>query len=747
MENLIITVSGMTCAACAKNVERILKKIDGVENPSVNYGAEKVTVSYDEDKVSFETLNTAVKRGGYELHLPVPDEAARTEERKAEELKALWKRFYLSMWFALPLTIFSMIPMFLHEFNIAIPRQIDPMAFPAFNMNVQMILTIPVMIINWKIFRDGFRSLFLGHPNMDSLIAKGTTVAFLYSFYLTIQNNFFGGNYMPYYEVTTIIITLIVLGKYLEAKTRGKTSEAIKKLMGLAPKTATILKNNEQIEIPIEDVKEGDIVVVKPGERMPVDGIIVFGETSVDESMITGESMPVTKKIGDNIIGASINKNGFIHYKTTKVGKNTVLSQIINMVEQAQATKAPIARLADLVSGYFTHAVIIIALISGLAWIIAGAEIGFAIRILIAVLVIACPCALGLATPTAIMVGTGKGAESGILIKSAEALEISHKLNTIVLDKTGTITEGKPNVTDIVTKENFSKDEILRLVASSEKQSEHPLGEAIVNYAEEKNLKLSKPTTFKSITGQGIYVDIEELQIFVGNKKLMEENNINIEEYLQNANELSGQGKTPMYVAINGKMEGIVAVADTIKPTSKKAIKKLKDMGLEVIMITGDNERTAKAVANEVGIDKIFAEVLPGDKATNISKLQAEGKKVAMVGDGINDAVALVKSDVGIAIGQGTDIAMESANIVLMRGDLNGVYSAIYLSKKTIRNIKQNLFWAFGYNVLGIPIAMGVLYIFGGPLMNPMHGAWAMSFSSISVLLNVLRLKSLKLQS
>ena len=745
MENMIVAISGMSCAACAKNAERVLGRLDGVNLGAVNFGTEKVQLEFDPAKIEFSAIAAAIAKAGYTLHPPAKDEAAATAARKADELADIWRRFKISAVFTIPLTIFSMIPMFLHEAGIHMPYYLNPMNFPAFNLIAQMLMTLPVMLVNHRIYRDGFRSLFMGHPNMDALIAKGTVVAFGYSFWLTIENTFMGADHMPFYEVAAVILTLIVLGKYLEAKTKGKTSEAIKKLMGLAPKTARILRDEAEIEIPIEQVAIGDIIIVRPGEKMPTDGVIVHGQTAVDESMLTGESMPVNKAIGDPIIGASINKNGAIRYRATKVGEDTVLAQIIRLVEGAQATKAPIARLADVVSGYFVHIVIGIALLTGIGWIIAGAEISFALIMLISVLVIACPCALGLATPTAIMVGTGKGAEHGILIKSGEALEVLHKIKVVVLDKTGTITQGKPHVTDIVMHNDGDADALLRISAAAEKQSEHPLGEAIVNAGLEKFGYLPDVDKFMSITGQGISAEIDGKILLIGNRKLMEENGIDISGLMEAADNLAGDGKTPMFTAIDGIAAGIIAVADIIKPDSAAAINKLRNMGIETIMLTGDNSRTAAAVARQAGIDAVFAEVLPGDKAEHIRKTQQSGKKTAMVGDGINDAIALAAADIGIAIGQGTDIAMESAQIVLMRGDLSGIAAAIHLSRRTIRNIKQNLFWAFAYNVIGIPIAMGILYIFGGPLLSPMIAALAMVFSSISVLGNVLRLKRLKL--
>ncbi|MDF2521298.1 MAG: copper-translocating P-type ATPase, partial [Clostridia bacterium] len=547
-----------------------------------------------------------------------------------------------------------------------------------------------------------------------------------------------------YFETAGVIITLILLGKSLEAVSKGRTSEAIKKLMGLAPKTAIVIQEGKEIEIPIEEVEGGDIILVKPGEKIPVDGEVVEGHTSIDESMLTGESMPVEKKAGDKVFGASINKNGSIKFKATKVGSDTALAQIIKLVEDAQGSKAPIAQMADTVSGYFVPTVFVIAVLAAIVWLAAGQNAVFALKVFIAVLVIACPCALGLATPTAIMVGTGKGAENGVLIKGGEALETAHKINTIVFDKTGTITEGRPEVTDIVTTAIVDEITLLQLAASAEKGSEHPLGEAIVRGGEKQGLEIKKLDSFNAIPGHGIEVVIDGKNMLLGNRKLMVDREIALTQLEAQSDKLASEGKTPMYITIDNQLAGIIAVADIVKESSAKAIKKLHEMGIEVAMITGDNRRTAEAIAKQVGIDRVLAEVLPQDKASEVKKLQQEGKKVAMVGDGINDAPALAQADIGIAIGSGTDVAMESADIVLMRSDLMDVPTAIQLSKSTIRNIKQNLFWAFGYNVAGIPIAAGVLYAFGGPLLNPVFAAAAMSLSSVSVLTNALRLKRFK---
>nr|WP_330389984.1 copper-translocating P-type ATPase [Tepidibacter formicigenes] len=632
-----------------------------------------------------------------------------------------------------------------HMLGLPLPKIIEPMDNPLNFALVQIILTIPIIIAGYKFYTVGFKALFKGSPNMDSLIAVGTSAAIIYGIYAIYQ--IINGNmeYSKdlYFETAGVIIALILLGKYLEAVSKGKTSEAIKKLVGMQPKTATVIQENKEIVISIEEVEVGDILLVKPGEKIPVDGVVVEGHSSVDESMLTGESIPVEKKIGDNVVGASINKNGVIKFKATKVGKDTALSQIVRLVEEAQGSKAPIAKLADIISGYFVPIVMAIALISGVAWYISGQSVVFSLTMFISVLVIACPCALGLATPTAIMVGTGKGAEYGVLIKSGVALETAHKIETIVFDKTGTITEGKPKVTNIITLGNFTEEELLQLAASAEKGSEHPLGEAIVRGAEEKNISLLNLDKFYAIPGHGIEVEIENKKIYLGNEKLMKDKNIQM-TLKDESDKLANEGKTPMYMAINNKLEGIIAVADVVKESSKKAIDMLHEMGIEVAMITGDNKKTASAIAKQVGIDVVLAEILPEDKANEVKKLQEKNKVVAMVGDGINDAPALAQADVGIAIGSGTDVAMESADIVLMKSDLVDVVTAIKLSRSTIRNIRQNLFWAFAYNTAGIPLAAGIFYALGGPKLNPMFAAGAMALSSVSVVTNALRLRKFK---
>ena len=739
MRDYTFKVEGMSCSACANRVERITKKIDGVESANVNFATEKLMVRVDAEKVRYSDIKLAVDKAGFKL-IKEEDQIKEVSKKK-DESKILLNRFIFSLIFTVPLLIISMG----HMVGMPLPSIIDPMKNPLNFALVQLVLTIPVMVAGYKFYKIGYKNLFKLSPNMDSLIAIGTSAAVAYGLF-AIYKILNGETHYAmhlYFESAVVILTLITLGKYLEAVSKGKTSEAIKKLMGLAPKTATIIKNGKEVSIPIEEVIVGDIILVKPGEKLPVDGEIIEGSTSIDESMLTGESIPVEKNIGSTVIGASINKAGFIKYKATKVGKDTALAQIVKLVEEAQGTKAPIAKMADIIAAYFVPTVMALAIIAAVGWLIAGESTVFALTIFISVLVIACPCALGLATPTAIMVGTGKGAENGVLIKGGEALETTYKIDTIVFDKTGTITEGKPKVTDIICN-GIKEEEVLVLAASAEKGSEHPLGEAIVREAEDRSLEFKSLEHFKAVPGHGIEVTIEGKDILLGNKKLMIENNINIESLHVESDRLATEGKTPMYIAINNKLSGIIAVADTVKENSKAAIEELKKMNVNVAMITGDNKKTAEAIAKSVGIDIVLAEVLPEDKANEVKKLQKQNRKVAMVGDGINDAPALVQADVGIAIGSGTDVAIESADIVLMKSDLKDVVTAIRLSKATIKNIKENLFWAFGYNVLGIPVAMGVLHIFGGLLLNPMIAAAAMSFSSVSVLLNALRLKKFK---
>lgn len=733
-----LKVEGMTCSACANRVEKVTKKLEGVESSNVNFATEKLTICVDEDITNYTQIKNTVEKAGYKLK---KEETIIKNKKENSQAKVLLKRFIISVILTVPLLFISMG----HMVGMHLPSIIDPMTNPLNFALIQVALTIPVMLVGYKFYKIGIKNLLKLSPNMDSLISIGTLAAFLYGIFAITKINQGNSEYAMhlYFESAAVILTLITLGKYLEAVSKGKTSQAIKALINLAPKKASVIRNGSEIIIPVEDVIVGDIILVKPGEKLPVDGEVIEGITSIDESMLTGESIPVEKSIGSVVIGASINKTGFIKYRATKVGKDTALSQIVKLVEEAQGSKAPIAKLADIIASYFVPIVIGLAIISGIAWLIAGESNIFALTIFISVLVIACPCALGLATPTAIMVGTGKGAENGVLIKGGEALETTYKLNTIVFDKTGTITEGKPKVTDIVVR-NITENEILILAASAEKRSEHPLGEAIVMESENRNLKLKGISEFKAIPGHGIEVLIDEKHIFLGNKKLMIEKNVDISSLEAQSERLSNDGKTPMYISIDFELKGIIAVADTVKENSKKAIDTLHSMGIKVAMITGDNKNTANAIAKQVGIDIVLAEVLPEDKANEVYKLQKDGDKVGMVGDGINDAPALAKADIGIAIGSGTDVAIECADIVLMKSDLMDVTTAIKLSKATIRNIKENLAWAFGYNILGIPVAMGILHIFGGPLLNPMIAAGAMSFSSVSVLLNALRLRNFK---
>lgn len=738
---ITIPIGGMSCASCSQRVQNVLSELDGVLNASVNLATEKATIVYDTSAVRISQIKSAIIKAGY---TPLESEnktiVDNDKSRKEKEIKRLWRKFIFSACFAIPLLYLAMGPML----SMPVPSFLNPMDYPLRYAITQIALVIPIIIAGNKFYTVGFKAILHRAPNMDSLVAMGTSAAVIYSLISTFL--IFSGNNSAvdnlYFESAGMIITLILLGKSLESVSKGKTSEAIKKLMNLAPKTAIVITNDGEVVIPVDEVDVGDIISVKPGEKIPVDGEIIKGYTSIDESMLTGESIPVKKEVGDSVYSATINGNGSIRFKATKVGSETTIAQIIKLVEDAQGSKAPIAQMADIVSGYFVPIVFGIAVLSALAWLISGQTLAFSLKIFISVLVIACPCALGLATPTAIMVGTGKGAENGILIKSGVALETAHKVNTIVFDKTGTITEGNPEVTDIITISDITKEKLLQLAASAEKNSEHPLGEAIVETANKQKLKLLPINSFNAIAGQGIECEIDGANILLGNKALMTEKNISVKTFESKSDMLANQGKTPMYIAINGKLSGIIAVADVIKPSSKRAIEILHKMGIQVAMITGDNKKTAQAIAKQVGIDKVLAEVLPQDKANEIKKLQQAEHIVSMVGDGINDAPALAQADIGIAIGSGTDIAIESADIVLVRSDLMDVSTAIKLSKRTIRNIKQNLFWAFGYNVLGIPIAAGVLYLFGGPVLNPIFAAAAMSLSSVSVLTNALRLKS-----
>jgi Cu+-exporting ATPase len=729
MKKLTIPISGMHCASCAQNIEKTLKKLNGVSNANVNFATEKAIVEFDENIINENEINNAIEQLGYKVIKEFHHEEGlidKEKEAREKEIKNLKILFTISLIFSIPILILS----FPELFNITIPYQ---------NI-ILLILTTPVQfIVGYRFYKSAFFAFKAKTANMDTLIAVGTSAAYFYST-LAALTPFFG-NY-TYFDTSAIIITFIILGKLLEAITKGRASDAIKKLIGLQPKTATVIRKGKEMQVSIKDVLVGDIIIVKPGQKIPVDGIVIDGLSSVDESMISGESIPVEKKKGDEVIGGTINKHGSFKFKAIKIGKDMVLSQIIKLVEEAQGSKAPIQRLADKVSSYFVPTVIVIAILSFLFWyLIFRQSFVFSLNIFIAVLIIACPCALGLATPTAIMVGTGKGAENEILIKNAEALENAHKLTTIVFDKTGTLTKGKPEVTDILPLNKLDKKEILKYAAISEKGSEHPLAEAIINEAKEKKMKIPDASFFKAILGYGILAKYDKKTILFGNRNLMKKYKIRTDYLEEKIMHLENEGKTVMILALNGKVIGLIAVADTLKEFSKKAIQKLHKMDKEVIMITGDNKRTADAIAKQLGIDYALAEVLPEDKEREIEKLQKKGKIVAMVGDGINDAPALAKADIGIALGAGTDVALETGQIVLIKNDLRDVVTAIDLSNYTIKKIKQNLFWAFFYNSIGIPIAAGLLYPFTGFLLNPMIAGAAMAFSSVSVVSNSLLMK------
>ncbi len=725
-------ISGMTCAACASRVERFVKKLDGVTDASVNFAAETLTVEYE--KATPKEIEAAVVKAGYAF-------ADKNSKQKMSHERVMLIRLILSMLFAVPLLVICMG----HMVGMPLPEIIDPHHNAMNYALVQLALTIPVMVIGWKFYYDGFRNLFHLSPNMDSLIALGSGAAFVYSMIMMYGITQGAADAHLYFESCATILALITMGKYLEARSRGKTDESVKKLMNLAPKTAFVMRGEKELEVALSQVKVGDIVVSRSGESFAVDGEIIDGSAVVDESMLTGESVPVEKKVGDKVVGATLNKNGFVKYRSEKVGDDTALARIIKFVEEAQGSKAPIARLADVIASYFVPAVLALAVIACAGWAIAGKDAEFCVTILISVLVIACPCALGLATPTAIMVGTGKGAENGILIKGGQPLEQACRITTVVFDKTGTLTAGKPSLTDIVPYK-IEESEFIRLIASGESASGHPLSEAILDYAQKIGAELSEAVDYADIDGRGISVTVEGKKLLIGNLRLMKEQNIGVPmKLVVESGKLADSGKTPMYASADGVFIGMIAAADTVNKESLEAVEQLKQMGIKTVMLTGDNERTAKNVADELGIDTCIAEVLPEEKAMHIRKLQEAGEVVAMAGDGINDAVALAQADVGIAVGQGTDVAIECADIVLIKDDLRDVCKAIRLSKATIRNIKQNLVWAFGYNVLGIPVAMGLLYIFGGPLLNPMIGAAAMSLSSVSVVSNALRLKNVKI--
>lgn len=746
MKTEVYMISGMTCASCSSAVERVTRKMPGVEHSEVNLATNKLTITYDEATVTPEMIISKVDRAGFgaEQFVEKPrEEIEKQEEEKEEALHVMKRRLVISIVLAVPLLYLSMGHML--PFPLPLPGFLDMHESPMNFALAQLILTTLVLICGRKFYIVGFKTLFKGHPNMDSLVAIGTGSAYVYSIVNTIlipKGHMYVENL--YFESAAVVVTLVMLGKYMESRSKGKTSEAIQKLMQLAPDTAILLKDGQESEVQVELIKKGDIIVVRPGSRLPLDGRVVKGGSSVDESMLTGESIPVEKQPGDEVIGGSVNYNGAMQIEVTHVGEDTTLSKIIRLMEDAQGRKAPISKLADRVAGYFVPAVILIAVIAAAGWALAGHDLSFVLTTFVSVLVIACPCALGLATPTAIMVGTGVGANNGVLIKSGEALEITHKIDAVVLDKTGTVTEGKPRVIEIIP-QGLTEQELLSVAAACENTSEHPLGRAIVEEARERKISFPEPEEFESLTGKGIRAKLQGKEIYIGNDRMMEELSVSTSGMDSLAEKIAEKGQTPMFVVIDKTLAGIISVADTVKPTSAEAIDQIKKLGVEVHMLTGDNRRTADYIGKQVHVDKVIAEVLPGDKASVVNELQKQGKRVMMVGDGINDAPALAQADIGAAIGSGSDIAMESSDIVLMKSDLRDVYKAIKLSKATIRNIKENLFWAFCFNTCGIPVAAGVLYIFGGPLLNPMIAGLAMSFSSVFVVSNALRLKRVKL--
>ncbi|MGO4886564.1 heavy metal translocating P-type ATPase [Anaerobacillus sp. MEB173] len=740
---LLFSVKGMTCSSCVNRVEKAISKVIGVGSVNVNLAANQAQVESVEIGFDPAEVIKAVEKLGYEASLIEEDQENVSDQDENEQETIKLKKDFTYGAVVTLIVLFGSIPHMMEGWGPWVPKF---MSNPLF----LLLLTSYVQLVpGWRFYRNSYKVLKNKSADMNVLVAMGTTSAWVYSGAMTLFPTTLtqmGFPYQLYYDVTTVITTLILLGRYFEAKAKGKTSTAIKKLMSLQAKTARVIRDGKELDVTVDQVQIDDETIVRPGERIPVDGVVIKGKSAIDESMLTGESIPVEKTVGDEVIGATINKSGSFTFRATKVGKETALAQIIRMVNEAQGSKAPIQRIVDLISAYFVPAVVVVAFISFIVWYFVGPEpsLIFALTTFIAVLIIACPCALGLATPTAIMVGTEKGAENGVLIKDATSLELAHKTNTVVLDKTGTITEGKPKLTDLLTTGIVSEEELLRIVASVETASEHPLGEAIVQAAKEKDLKLDEVTFFEAIVGHGLVSQIDNMEVLVGNAKLMEKYNIQFEDYLEKSEQIADQGKTPMYVAINGQFAGIIAVADTLKKNTVQAVQSLKAMGIEVIMLTGDHKRTAHAIAKEAGIDHYIAEVLPEHKAEEVEKLQGKGKVVAMVGDGINDAPALAQADLGIALGTGTDVAMETANITLMRGDIIGVVTALRLSKATMRMIWQNLGWAFGYNVVLIPVAAGLLYPLFGILMNPMLAGAAMAFSSVSVILNTLRLRRFK---
>lgn len=748
MENLTLKLRGMSCASCASNIEDAIQAVPGVSDCNVNFGAEQATINYDPQKTNLEKIQDAVEAAGYsayslqEQEMVTGEDDAEKAERMAESRDLLIKVVVGSV-----ISVILIVGTLPHMTGLNLPW------IPAWLSNqwFQLALTAPVQFwCGYSFYINTWKALKRHAATMDTLIALGTSAAYFYSVFATLFPNFFvNQGLMPevYYETAAVVITLILLGRLLENRARGQTSEAIRKLIGLQARDARVIRNGEEVDVPIQEVQLGDIILVRPGEKIPVDGEVISGTSTVDEAMVTGESLPVKKQPGDEVIGATINKTGSFKFQATRVGKDTFLSQIVKLVQQAQGSKAPIQRLADQVTGWFVPAVMAVAIATFVIWFNVMGNITLALVTTVGVLIIACPCALGLATPTSVMVGTGKGAENGILIKGAESLELAHKIQTIVLDKTGTLTQGKPTVTDFVTVNgtaNRNELKLLRLAATVERNSEHPLAEAVVRYAQSQQVPLADPQNFEAIAGSGVQGVVSNRLVQIGTQRWMEELNINTHTLQERKATLEAAGKTAIWIAVDGQMQGIMGIADALKPSSPAAVKALRKLGLEVVMLTGDNRRTAEAIAREVGIERVVAEVRPDQKATQVQALQAEGKVVAMVGDGINDAPALAQADVGIAIGTGTDVAIAASDITLISGDLQGIVTAIQLSRATIRNIRENLFFAFIYNVAGIPIAAGILYPIFGWLLNPIVAGGAMAFSSVSVVTNALRLRNFK---
>ncbi len=732
MQKVTLPIGGMHCAACASGLEYVLGDIEGVQSAQVNFASEKATVSYDDGRVDMAILRRAVEEAGFF----VDDEADRRQAREREARRQK-KRLIACAALTIPLFCLSMGPMVL---GVTLP--VPPLVLAV----VQLLLATPVMVICHDFYTDGVRSLLRGRPNMNALITMGTLASYAYSLWALVQIAM--GNeqavHQLYFESTAVILTLVLLGKTLEMRAKGKSGSAIEKLMGLTPKTGSVLREGEEVEIPVAEIAVGDIVCVRPGERVPVDGVITEGETAMDESMLTGESMPVDKRAGDRVSGGSINKHGYFRFEASHVGRDTALAQIIRLVEEAQGSKAPIARLADRIAAVFVPVVLGIALVTLAAWIAAGEPFADALKAAVSVLVIACPCSLGLATPTAIMVGTGRAAELGVLFKNAQALEQTEKVRCIALDKTGTLTEGTPRLTDLLPAPGADEQELLRWAAATEQGSEHPLAAAVLEEAAARGLDIPAAEGFEAVSGRGVLARAEGHVLRLGNEQMLREAGIDTGALSAQAEALAAQGKTPVYLARDGAALGVLAMADKLRQSSREAVESLRRMGLRTVMLTGDHARAAEAIARASGVDDFEANVLPGDKAERVKKLMDANGPVAMVGDGINDAPALAQADVGVAIGSGTDVAMESADVVLVRSDLKDVVLAIRLSRATMRNIRENLFWAFCYNIIGIPIAAGLLHVFGGPLLSPMLAAAAMSFSSVSVVLNALRLNLFK---